>query len=232
MAILEATVYPEHVRVADSTHHVLIAGASGSGKSTFLTGVINAIMCKDPNKYQFVLIDPKRVELSRFKRTSHCAGYASDEQDIERLLSKCLLLVDKRWREMESKGETEYKGTKLYIIIDELADIVFTSKTAFSQIERLARIARAANIQLICATQCILSEVIPTRLKCNLDLRVALPTASASDSRVIIGVNGAEALSKGEAIIKEGCNITKTAVHRVDPEKLKALINFRTRQTA
>lgn len=237
MATFETVIYPEHVRVADSTHHVLIAGASGSGKSTFLDGVINAIMCKNPNNYQFVLIDPKRVGLSIYKNTWHCAGYASEPEDTVKLLDMCLQLVDRRYREMELAGVREYKEmenarAKLYIIIDELSDVVFTSREAFNRIERLARIARAANIQLICATQCILSEVIPTKLKCNLDMRVALPTASASDSRVIMGVNGAETLNKGEAIIKDGNNINKVKTHKVNDEMLRALIQFRTRRTA
>lgn len=230
MATMTTTIYPEHVTVANSTHHALLAGASGSGKSTFLEGVINVILTKHPNDYQMVLIDPKRVELSRFKDTQNCIAYASEITDIEYLLDKCLEMVERRYKAMEQRGEQKYTGTKVYIIIDELADIVYMSKTAFNQIERLARIARAANVQLICATQCILSEVIPTRLKCNLDLRVALPTASANESRVILGMNGAETLNIGEAIIKIGCSTDKVKAHKVDNEALMQLITFRNKR--
>ncbi len=224
------TLTVNHYRVfeaiADSTHHALIAGCTGGGKSTFTEGVIYSILCKNPNDAQMVLIDPKRVELSRFKNTVHCAGFASEPADIEALLNKCLQLVEYRYKEMEKAEQTKYTGTKLYIIIDELADVKFTAPKAFELIERLARIARAANVQLICATQCINAEIIPTRLKINLDLRVAVPVNNASESRVILDTAGAETLTVGEAIIRHGRDINKVTFPKVDT---KALRDFRKR---
>jgi len=222
MATMTINRNPVFSAITASAHHALIAGASGSGKSTFLENIIYDILTHNPAECQMVLIDPKRVELSRFKHTAHCAGYATEPEDIEALLNKCLALVDYRYREMEQAGARKYTGTKLYIIVDELADIAFTSKRAFELLERLARIARAAGVQLICATQNINAEVIPTRLKCNLDTRVSVPVSSVSESRVILGIAGAETLSIGEAIIKTGCKVERVTFPEVDTEPLIA----------
>lgn len=229
MATITTHIYPEHVTVANSTHHALIAGATGSGKSTFLHGVITSILTKSPNECQLVLIDPKRVELNRYKNTQHCIAYECEAAGIERILNNCLVEVERRYKEMVSKEENEYKGTKICIVVEELADVFYMSKPAYVLLERLARIARAANVQIIAATQCILSEVIPTRLKMNLDLRVALPVATAHDSRIILDTKGAESLILGEAIIKIGCSVNKVTAHRIDDTERKNLIAFRHR---
>lgn len=227
---MKTTIYREHETVANSTHHALIAGVTGSGKSTFINGIIHSILCRNPYDYQMVLIDPKQVELSRYANTQHCIAYADTTETIESTLEAVNRLVDRRYAEMKQAGVTKYEGTKIYVIVDELAEILYTSKQAYASIERLARFARASNVQLVCATQCILSEVIPTRLKMNLDLRVALPVDTATSSRVILGINGAESLAIGEAIIKEGIRVQRVQAHRVSEEAIRDLINLRARR--
>ena len=81
------TIYKD---IANIANHMLITGATGSGKSVMLNGIINAILYKDPAKNRLVLIDPKKVELSPYATTKHCLGYADTPESIEKLLKECL----------------------------------------------------------------------------------------------------------------------------------------------
>ena len=227
-------------RIIDSTHHALIAGCTGCGKSNVMNLLITSILSRDPNEYQFVLIDTKRVELGRYSRTPHSAGFAYEAEEIEELLNKCLRLVEYRRDVMFENFQTKYTGTKLYIIIDELGDLLALSEECkragktgadiFNKIVRLARIARAMNIQLICATQNINAKVIPTHLKGQLDLRVAVPVATAGESRVILDSDGAETLEVGEIIVKFGIQRERVRVPRMSDEEVlyivKQLVNI------
>ena len=177
--------------------HLLIGGTTGSGKSVIINGIIHTAITKSPLQNQFILIDPKRVELSAYRNLPHTICYASEGNTIISALNQAMILCENRYKEMQRQNIRKYKGSNIYIIIDVLADLMTTNKRQVMPIlQRLAQIGRAANIHIIAATQCPLREVIPTAIKVNFDSRVALRTRSAQDSRNLIGFNGCEILPK------------------------------------
>lgn len=176
-------------------NHLLVAGATGSGKSVVINGIITTLLYKAPFQAQFILIDPKRVELSPYKNLPHTIRYASEPRDMVEALQLAINICDRRYREMQDKGQRLYNGSDIYVIIDEYADLMTTLKSQTAHIiRRLAQIGRASRIHLIIATQCPLKEIIDTPIKCNIDSRVGLRTRSAQDSRNILGYSGLEEL--------------------------------------
>lgn len=186
--------------------HLLIAGASGSGKSVLVNGLICTTLYDFPfdtsGGKQLILIDPKRTELSQYKNLPHCLYHASEPDTMVNALHYALGITERRYVNMERQGLRTYNGGDIYVVIEELADLMTTQKhTVQPLIQRLCQIARAAKIHLIAATQCPLREIIPTPIKCNFDGRVALRTRCAQDSRNILGVSGAELLPRyGECL--------------------------------
>ncbi len=214
----------------DRRNHILVAGMTGSGKSVIINGMINSILYKSTDKHCMILIDPKRVELSRYKKMPHCLLFATEMLDIERALRTCLNLIDNRFKEMEERGETFYSGPRVHIFIDEMADLMLTSKTSADAIQRIAQIGRAANIQLICATQCPLASVIPTRIQVNFGMIVGLHTRNAQDSRNILGTSGCEQLPQyGEALVQyaDKTDLQNIKIPMVTDSELRGIIQYR-----
>ena len=177
--------------------HLLVAGATGSGKSVVINGIIHTALLESPAKYQFVLIDPKRVELSEYRKLPHVIRYASEPAEMVQALNYAMEITENRYKEMQRKGTRKFEGPAVYVIIDELADLMTTNRKQVQPlIQRLAQIGRAASVHIIAATQCPLSAVIPTPIKVNFDARVALRTRSAQDSRNILGLKGCELLPR------------------------------------
>lgn len=183
------SVPTSYIEILDSPH-VLIAGATGSGKSVLLNGLIATAAMQ---KGQFIMIDPKRVELRRWKSLPGIIRYASDVQDSVSALRYVLGIIERRFREMEKNGLVKYETDPVYICIDELADLMTTCKKEVLPIlQRIGQIGRAANVHMIGCTQCVNTTVLPTQLLVNFDCRVCLRTATAHHSRMIIGQSGAE----------------------------------------
>lgn len=181
--------------------HLLVAGASGSGKSVLVNGLICTMLYDLPNNQVdgkfFVLIDPKRTELSPYRNLPHCLRYASEPEGMVEALHYAVGITEQRYTEMESNGWRTYPGGDIYVIIEELADLMTTNRrTVQPLIQRLCQIARAARVHVIAVTQCPLVQVIPTPIKVNFDGIVALRTRCAQDSRNIIGTAGAETLPR------------------------------------
>ena len=115
------TVYKPCLHMAERPH-LLVAGATGSGKSVALNGIIHSLlMTQSPFNCQFVLIDPKKVELVQYECLPHTARYASDHPDIVRALQWAEEETDRRFSVMQKQHRKEYDGPHLYVIIDELA---------------------------------------------------------------------------------------------------------------
>lgn len=177
--------------------HLLIAGATGSGKSVVINGLVYTVMYDSPSAVQFILIDPKRVELVDYKPLPHTLMYASEPGEMVEALEKAMEITESRYKAMQRQRVKKYPGGALYVIIDELADLMTTARRQVQPlIQRLAQIGRAANVHIIAATQCPLATVIPTPIKVNFDSRVALRTRSAQDSRNILGLTGCELLPR------------------------------------
>jgi S-DNA-T family DNA segregation ATPase FtsK/SpoIIIE len=181
--------------------HLLIAGATGSGKSVIINALIYTALYDHPTTGSggslFILIDPKRVELSQYKDLPHVLKYASEPDEMRNALYYAMQICENRYKEMDKNHDKLYKGGDVYIIIDEFADLMTTQKRLICPvIQRLAQIGRAAKIHIILATQTPISKVLPTEIKCNFDSRVALRTRSAQDSRNITGLKGCETLPR------------------------------------
>ena len=200
--------------------HLLVAGATGSGKSVLINGVIYTALKDSPREKQLILIDPKRVELCKYKTLPHCIRYASEPGDMIGALQYAMYITESRYKDMQREGVTKYGGGDVYVIIDELADLMTTNKKQVQPLlQRLCQIGRAARVHVIAATQCPVSAVIPTPIKVNFDSRVALRTRSAQDSRNILGVKGCECLPRygqGYYMTPEGLTLYNIPMHPQD----------------
>lgn len=206
--------------------HLLIAGATGSGKSVVINGIIYTALYQPPEQIQFILIDPKRVELIDYKYLPHTIAYASEPQTMIQALQLALEITENRFKQMQIQHAKKYTGGHIYVIIDELADLMTTNaKQVVPLLQRLAQIGRAAKIHLICATQCPLAEIIPTKIKVNFDSRVALRTASAQHSRNIIECTGCEQLPQyGQGYYKTAKAMTLYNIPMIPDNEIQRII--------
>ena len=199
--------------------HLLIAGATGSGKSVCINTLITSILYKaDPKEVKLLLVDPKVVELSVYngiphllipvvtdpKKASAALNWAVREM-LERYndFAACGVRDIKGFNAMkEEKGEPEAKMPQIVIIIDELADLMMAAPGEVEDsICRLAQLARAAGIHLIIATQRPSVDVITGVIKANIPSRLAFAVSSGIDSRTILDMVGAEKLlGKGDML--------------------------------
>ena len=208
--------------------HLLVAGATGSGKSVVINGIIHTALLESPAKYQFVLIDPKRVELAEYRKLPHVIRYASEPAEMIQALNYAMEITENRYKEMRRKHLRKYEGPAVYVIIDELADLMTTNRKQVQPlIQRLAQIGRAASVHIIAATQCPLSAVIPTPIKVNFDARVALRTRSAQDSRNILGLKGCELLPRyGEGYYMTPDGLTKYIIPMYADAERQRIIKY------
>lgn len=215
-----------------SQPHLLIAGATGSGKSVVINGLLYTALYDSPAAVQFILIDPKRVELVDFKPLPHTLQYASEPGDMVQALEQAMEITESRYKAMQAQHMKKYQGGAVYIVIDELADLMTTDRRHVQPlIQRLAQIGRAANVHIVTATQCPLASVIPTPIKVNFDSRVALRTRSAQDSRNILGVKGCELLPRyGQGYYMTPDGLTLYNIPMQAPEDIAALVDYWKRQ--
>lgn len=179
--------------------HLLIGGATGCGKSVLLNNImLSMLSSKTPTTAAAVLIDPKRVELSRYKNMSFCQLYAQEPAEVIDVLKTTIRIMENRYEFMESVGAVKWRGADIYIVIDELADLMITDgKNEIRRLlQRLLQLGRAAKIHVIAATQAPSRKVIPAELVLNFTDRIALQCKSPIESRQIIGVSGAESLPR------------------------------------
>ncbi len=208
--------------------HLLIAGATGSGKSVVINGIMTTALLHSPAAVQFILIDPKRVELVEYKGLPHTLKYASEPGDMVQALTLAMDTTERRYKSMQRAGVKKYQGGAVYVVIDELADLMTTARRQVQPlIQRLAQIGRAANVHIIAATQCPLSAVIPTPIKVNFDSRVALRTRSGQDSRNILGCRGCELLPRfGQGYYMTPAGLTLYNIPMTDPAETARLVNY------
>ena len=192
--------------------HLLIAGATGSGKSVCLNSLIISLLFKArPEEVKFLMIDPKYVELNTYNGIPHLlAPVISDKKKASTALKKMVKEMNERYERFAREGvrdivsyndlmvkEKNYRDVLPYIVvvIDELADIMLVSPQEVEDtIARLAQMARAAGIHLVLATQRPSVNVITGVIKANITTRIAFAVSSNTDSRVILDRVGAEKL--------------------------------------
>ena len=199
--------------------HVLVAGTTGSGKSVFTHSIIcTLIMRNSPDDLRLVLIDPKKVEMSKYRNTPHLLCPVINDANTAKLtLSKLVDEMNRRYEVLDQNGCSDLKQYRElreekpeleripYIIIffDEYADIVDVCKDIGQPVVSIAQKARACGIHMLIATQRPSTNVITGVIKGNLPTRVALAVASYTDSMTIVDEGGAEKLlGKGDMLVK------------------------------
>lgn len=194
--------------------HLLIAGATGSGKSVCINSLVaSLLMTRPPDELRMIMVDPKRVELTPFNGIPHLVMPVIVEPDeVQPALRGLINEMSQRYKLMEEMGVRNIAGYNakanepmcfLVLIVDELADLMMTGGLEVEQqLVRLAQLGRAAGIHMVLATQRPSVKVVTGLLKANVPARVAFAVASQVDSRVILDGGGAEALmGKGDLLL-------------------------------
>jgi S-DNA-T family DNA segregation ATPase FtsK/SpoIIIE len=197
-----------------SLPHMLIAGATGSGKSVCINSIIASLLfTKPPDQLRMLMIDPKRVELTPFNGIPHLiAPVIVDVDEVNPALQALMREMFRRYKQMEEVGTRNIAGYNakaqermpyLVLIVDELADLMMAGGFEIEQnLVRLAQLGRATGIHLVLATQRPSVNVVTGLLKANIPARVAFAVASQVDSRVILDAVGAEKLlGKGDMLL-------------------------------
>lgn len=198
--------------------HLLVAGSTGSGKSVCINGIIVSLLMRaKPHEVKMLMIDPKMVELSMYNGIPHLlTPVVTNPHKAANALQKIVLEMERRYKLFSESSTRNIEGYNKYVqrynkenkseeplakmpyivvIVDELADLmVVASKDVEENIMRLAQMARAAGIHLIIATQRPSVDVITGIIKANIPSRVAFAVSSATDSRTILDMSGAEKL--------------------------------------
>ena len=226
--------------------HILIAGATGSGKSVAINTFIATMLFRaSPQEIKFILVDPKRVELTPYNDIPHLlTPVIVDPGKVVSALKWCMAEMDRRYKlfaEVGAKnidGYNDFSGFQalpyIVIIIDELADIMlFAPSEVEEAITRLAQMARATGIHLILATQRPSVDIITGLIKANIPCRIAFNVTSMIDSRVIIDTPGAEKLlGRGDMLYipPEQSRPTRIQGAYVSDKEIRRLIDY-LRQT-
>lgn len=189
-----------------SQPHLLIAGATGSGKSVAINGLLNTLLYRLPNDEsrtdgpdgaQLILIDPKRVELAAYAQLPHTLAHAAGFNPGAWMdaLNRAVRIMDDRYSYMERKHLKMYDRGDLYVVIDEWANVYKNGgKDAYKAVLRIISEGRAAKVHLLMATQVPKANIIPTEIRENFSARLCLFTNNAMQSRVIMDANGCEDL--------------------------------------
>jgi len=217
--------------------HLLIAGATGTGKSVGLNSMICSLLYRfDPNSLRILMIDPKRIELSLYDGIPHLIHpVVSEPKEATRALRWAVMEMERRYQLLEDahtrnivsyNEKSEEKLPYLIVIIDELADLMMvSSKEVESYIARLAQMARAAGIHIIIATQRPSVDVLTGLIKANFPARISFKVSSKVDSRTILDTMGAERLlGSGDMLFLPPGSSTLERIHGAfisEPEIMK-----------
>ncbi len=240
-----------------SMPHLLMAGATGQGKSVGINTILVSILYKlHPSQVKFVLVDPKKVELSVYRLIEkHFLAKLPDEEEsiitdtkkVVNTLNSLCIEMDHRYDLLKAAGVRNLKeynakfinrklnpknGHKflplIVLVIDEFADLIMTAgKEVENPIARLAQLARAVGIHLIVATQRPDAKVITGTIKANFPARIAFKVSSQIDSRTILDAKGAEQLiGKGDMLLSADGNVSRIQCAFVDTPEVERIVDF------
>ena len=237
--------------------HLLMAGATGQGKSVGLNAVLVSLLYKKhPSQIKFVLVDPKKVELTLFKRIERHflaklpgegEAIITDTKKVVNTLNSLCIEMDLRYdllKQAEVRNLKEYnakfiarklnpnKGHKflpyIVLVVDEFADLIMTAgKEVETPIARLAQLARAIGIHLIIATQRPSVNIITGTIKANFPARMAFRVTSKIDSRTILDAGGADQLiGRGDMLVSSGSDLIRIQCAFVDTPEVERITEF------
>ena len=237
--------------------HLLMAGATGQGKSVGLNAILVSLLYKKhPAQIKFVLVDPKKVELTLFNRIERhflaklpdsAGAIITDTKKVIHTLNSLCIEMDSRYdllEDAEVRNIKEYnakfiqrklnpnKGHKylpyIILVVDEFADLIMTAgKEVETPIARLAQLARAIGIHLIIATQRPSVNIITGTIKANFPSRIAFRVTSKIDSRTILDSGGAEQLiGKGDMLYSTGNDLIRLQCAFVDTPEVEKITTF------
>ena len=237
--------------------HLLMAGATGQGKSVGLNAILTSLLYKKhPSQLKFVLVDPKKVELTLFNHIErhYLAKLPDSEEAIITDTKKVINTVNSLCIEMDNRYDLlknaqcrnikeynkKFKSRKLnpenghrflpyiVLVIDEFADLIMTAgKEIETPIARLAQLARAIGIHLIIATQRPTTNIITGTIKANFPARIAFRVTSTTDSRTILDAGGANQLiGRGDMLFSNGNELTRLQCAFIDTPEVEKLTEF------
>ena len=237
--------------------HILMAGATGQGKSVGLNAIIASLLySKHPSDLKFILVDPKKVELTLYNRIErHYLAKLPDAKDaiitdvqkVVRTLNSLCIEMDQRYdllQAAECRNIIEYnekfKSRRLLpteghrylpyivLVVDEFADLIMTAgREVESPIARLAQLARAIGIHLIIATQRPSVNIITGSIKANFPARIAFRVISAVDSKTILDQSGANQLiGRGDMLLSTGNEVVRLQCAFIDTPEVEAITSF------
>lgn len=237
--------------------HILMAGATGQGKSVGLNAIVASLLyCKHPSELKFVMVDPKKVELTLYNRIErHYLAKLPDSEDaiitdvkkVVRTLNSLCIEMDQRYdllKQAECRNIIEYnekfKARKLLpteghrflpyivLVVDEFADLIMTAgREVEAPIARLAQLARAIGIHLIIATQRPSVNIITGSIKANFPARIAFRVISQVDSKTILDQSGANQLiGRGDMLLSTGNDLVRLQCAFIDTPEVEAVTEF------
>jgi DNA segregation ATPase FtsK/SpoIIIE, S-DNA-T family len=243
--------------------HLLMAGATGQGKSVGLNAILVSLLYKKhPAQVKFVLVDPKKVELTLFNKIERhfLAKLPDEEEAIITDTSKVVPTLNSLCKEMDDRyellKEAQVRNIKEYnskfisrklnpekghrylpyivLVVDEFADLIMTAgKEVETPIARLAQLARAIGIHLIIATQRPSVNIITGTIKANFPARIAFRVTSKIDSRTILDAGGADQLiGRGDMLLSTGSDLIRIQCAFVDTPEVEEITNFIGNQRA
>lgn len=194
---------------------IMIGGLRGSGKSVFENGLIYSIAnAYTPDEAELYLIDPKRVDLADWRVLPHVKRYTGDVEEAFDIIDELIEIMDHRYKIMSGSYPTKkvWEGSDIYLIIDEITDLVTLTKKAFvAKMMPLILKSRAAKMHIICCSQSLARATMPALMVSNMTVKVGLHVDMDIESRQIIGTKGCESLPKyGKAIIRRPGNGLET----------------------
>ncbi len=237
--------------------HLLMAGATGQGKSVGLNAVLTSLLYKKhPAEVKFILVDPKKVELTLFNKVERHFlaklpdvpdAIITDNQQVINTLNSLCIEMDNRYEQLKKamvrnikEYNTKFKARKLnpndghkflpyiVLVVDEFADLIMSAgKEIETPIARLAQLARAIGIHLVIATQRPSVNVITGLIKANFPARIAYRVTSKIDSRTILDTQGAEQLiGRGDMLFTQGNDITRLQCAFVDTPEVGKITEY------
>lgn len=227
------TFCPFYSSILNSAGGVLVSGATGSGKSVVLNGILLSILgqykpfCNGTkDECSLFLCDPKRVEFRRYMTVPHLVRYASDEEAIFNTIDMVISIMHKRYEQMENDGIVEWDGSRVFLVIDEIGHLMLTrKKDILPRLTDLLLLCRAAGIVVFLASQSPSRRTLPAELTLNITSKICLKCDTAIESRQVVGIPGGETLPRhGQAIARTPDGITRQEIPNCTLEQSKEYI--------